>query len=78
MSRVLIEAIIAAKQSFANISITKWSCANKFYVLIGSTICQLSVQLLFYESHLNYFFSKTVPAITKLSKVDCLAVIIKR
>ena len=39
MSRVLIEAIIAAKQSFANISITKWSCANKFYVLIGSTIC---------------------------------------
>ena len=35
--------VIAAKQSFENILITEWSCANKFYVLIGSPNCQLSV-----------------------------------
>ena len=32
----------AAKQSFANIlMIIKWSRANKSYVLLGSTFCQL-------------------------------------
>ena len=38
----------AAKQSFANILITKWSCANKFYVLIGSFYLPIFHAIIFF------------------------------
>ena len=42
----------------ANILLTKWSCANIFYVLIGSTICQLFVKLIFWKVIFIFFYMK--------------------
>ena len=58
----------------ANILLTKWSCANKFYVLIGSTICQLSMWLFILESYLYRFFG-TVSQSVKPRKVNCVEAI---
>ena len=50
----LYNVVIATKHSFANTLIAKWSCADRFYVSIGNTICQLSINYLL-ESDLNFF-----------------------
>ena len=46
--------MIAADQIVANVSVAKLSCTYHFCVLLGNTVCQISLQF-FLESYQRYF-----------------------
>ena len=48
----------------------KWRCANNFYVLIGSTICQ--------HGKLSELLTGTVSQTIELGKLDRLAATVER
>ena len=61
----------------ANIFITKLSCVNKYYVLIGGIICQLCIYVdISLKKTIRSYFG-TISQITKLRKVYYLTGIAK-